>query len=347
MKKYFRNIQAGYAILFTTLGGFLFIANICAALIFCQNAYQMQLADLYLPLLAIISDIIIAYSVGCWGRRQAYLIDPHRPSIAPTQVAISIANLAYNVCFLYYGGTFDTLIFARISWYITDVGGICHAVYFALKAAHHMNPKWLAGTNGKIGIANRISALRIGVSALLPHIYLTNSFGERSYFIACVILTIAIATDKVDGTIARKTNSVTRAGMALDPIGDKVLFYPVAIAFAIINYRANDYSADTAIYFIVVVASAVIITARDAIILAWFVIYGRHAHNISATLADKIRMVILCTWLLSTAYHLGFSSSQFGIVMNKISMISLVSCAAFSVISVISDFHTTKLKDKF
>ena len=350
MKKFLRELLRGAAIQFSDIGAVLLVANLLAAIFtYCCMDY-FQPADAYLPIIALLADLIIIQASGAWQSQSDYCADPLRPDFNEVQVVIRAINFMYCLWFLIYShdqtAASDVTII-RFSWYVTDISGLYTAIIFALKSAHHRNPKWLDGTHGHIGPANRISAIRISIAALIPHIYLAQSLGSESNLFASAILTIAIATDKLDGTVARKTNTVTRAGMALDPIGDKVLFYPVAVAFAIIFYRANDYNAANALKFIATVASAVIIIARDAIILAWFAIYGRHAHNLSATVADKIRMVILCVWLISTAYSLGFESTGFGNAMTHVSLISLITCALFSIFSLISDFHTTNLKEKF
>ena len=349
MKKFLRELLNGAAIQFSDIGAVLLMANLLAAVFtYCSMSY-FQPADAYLPIIALLADLIILYASGAWQNRQNYCTDPLRPDFTEAQVVIRAINFMYCLWFVIYShdqtATSDVAV-VRFSWYATDINGLYTAILFTLKSVHHRNPKWLTSTRGHIGPANRISAIRISIATLIPHIYLAQSFGEASNLVASIILTIAIVTDKLDGTVARKTNTVTRAGMALDPIGDKVLFYPVAIAFAIIFYRANDYEAANALKFIAAVASAVVIIARDAIILAWFAVYGRHAHNLSATLADKIRMVILCIWLVSTAYSLGFENTSFGDAMTHLSLISLVTCAVFSIFSLISDFHTTDLKEK-
>ncbi len=346
MKRFFSSIKHGCKIHLHGRGGPLIAASLVATIALCLRANNLETADFYLAFLSIVANLIILYSTGAWKNRKNYLNDLLHPTFSLALLLSHVITLLWSLCFLFFGQVFSITLL-RICWYIDSVANISTAIFFTLKSADRKNPKWLDGTNGRIGPANRISAFRISIASLLPHIYLANTFGEYSHFVACTILTIAVATDKLDGTIARRTHSITRAGMALDPIGDKVLFYPVAFAFAVIGYRTTDYSSSTAPLFIATVASAVIIIARDAIILAWFAIYGRHTHNISATLADKIRMVILCTWLLSTAYRLGFAGTIFGTVMGKISVVSLLSCAAFSVFSVISDFHTTQIKDKF
>jgi hypothetical protein len=57
-------------------------------------------------------------------------------------------------------------------------------------------------------------------------------------------------------------------------------------------------------------------------------------------------MVVLCVWILSTAYYLSFDG-LFSDVMRQISFYSLAACALASVVSVVSDFHSTSIKEKF
>ncbi len=305
---------------------------------------------IYLHALCVLSDFIILYCAGTFRNVETFRLDTRRPGSIIKKHCFARLILLVPDLFLSTGA------FVVKNWEVATLYHYCihyaaaalsivFAADFILVAAQNHDPKWLKGNKGQIGLANQISAIRIGVALLVPHIVIADSFAPYSRIIISAILTLAIATDKLDGTIARKTNSTTRAGMALDPIGDKALFYPAAIGFAVLMYR--DIPDSDTFRLSVSVASIVIILARDALILAWFSIYGRKTHDdISATRADKLRMVVLCVWILSTAYYLS-SNGLFSNIMKQISFYSLAACAIASIVSVISDFHSTGIKEKF
>jgi CDP-diacylglycerol--glycerol-3-phosphate 3-phosphatidyltransferase len=54
---------------------------------------------------------------------------------------------------------------------------------------------------------------------------------STAFWIMGIIFVVASITDKLDGTIARKTNQVTTFGKFLDPIADKVLVLTSMIIF--------------------------------------------------------------------------------------------------------------------
>lgn len=53
---------------------------------------------------------------------------------------------------------------------------------------------------------------------------------EKDYYLAFIILAISIATDFLDGKIARKFNMVTDFGKVLDPVADKLTQGVLALA---------------------------------------------------------------------------------------------------------------------
>ena len=53
--------------------------------------------------------------------------------------------------------------------------------------------------------------------------------------VAAVVFIAAIATDGVDGALARKRNLVTNSGIVLDPIADKVLIGGALVALALVG----------------------------------------------------------------------------------------------------------------
>ncbi|MCX5701570.1 MAG: CDP-alcohol phosphatidyltransferase family protein [Candidatus Omnitrophica bacterium] len=109
-----------------------------------------------------------------------------------------------------------------------------------------------------MNFANKISTFRI-----LSVPFFIASLGyfslEREYlrFVALGIFILGVISDAVDGYIARKAKQNTKAGLVLDPLGDKLLLMSAFIWLSLIK--------DLAIKFPLWVT--LIVISRDAIIL--------------------------------------------------------------------------------
>jgi len=73
-------------------------------------------------------------------------------------------------------------------------------------------------------VANIITVVRILLAPVFVVLLLADN-GEHGWlrWAAAALFIVAIATDGVDGSLARKRNLVTNVGIILDPIADKVL----------------------------------------------------------------------------------------------------------------------------
>ena len=79
-----------------------------------------------------------------------------------------------------------------------------------------------------MNLPNKLTVFRIILVPLMVIVPFFNIQGEFlnipiTYWIINLIFIIASITDKLDGSIARKTNQVTTFGKFLDPIADKIL----------------------------------------------------------------------------------------------------------------------------
>src|SRR6476619_6843564 len=78
-------------------------------------------------------------------------------------------------------------------------------------------------------VPNAISALRI---ALIP-VFVALILDEHTTTAGLIMFGVVIATDWVDGTIARRTGQVTELGKVLDPVADRLSIAAGIIALVI------------------------------------------------------------------------------------------------------------------
>lgn len=72
-----------------------------------------------------------------------------------------------------------------------------------------------------MNLPNALTVLRIFLVPLLVVVLLTR--GEGHVYFGVAIFTLAVLTDYLDGFFARRRNEVTRLGILLDPLADKLL----------------------------------------------------------------------------------------------------------------------------
>ena len=87
-----------------------------------------------------------------------------------------------------------------------------------------------------MNFANKISTLRIlGVPFFIASLVYYSP--ERYYlkFVALIIFILGVVSDAVDGYIARKSKQKSKAGLILDPLGDKLLLMSAFICLSLIK----------------------------------------------------------------------------------------------------------------
>jgi CDP-diacylglycerol--glycerol-3-phosphate 3-phosphatidyltransferase len=72
-----------------------------------------------------------------------------------------------------------------------------------------------------LNLPNALTALRIFLVPVLVVVLLTRA--EGGLFLGVVIFGVGVLTDYLDGYFARRRNQVTRIGILLDPLADKLL----------------------------------------------------------------------------------------------------------------------------
>ena len=97
-------------------------------------------------------------------------------------------------------------------------------------------------------------------------------------YIGAIIFIIAASTDKIDGYIARKRNMVTKLGIFLDPIADKLIITAALIALL----QRGDISGWT----------AMLIIAREFIVTGFRLVAAGEGVVLSADKWGKVKMVI-------------------------------------------------------
>lgn len=152
-----------------------------------------------------------------------------------------------------------------------------------------------------MNFANKISSLRIlSVPFFISSLIYYSRDKDYLRFVALVIFTIGVFSDAVDGYIARKSKQKSKAGLILDPLGDKLLLMSAFICL----YLMDEFPL--AIRFPLWV-TLIVITRDVLIILGAVVIYiVREDINISPTKWGKLttisQMVAVITVLLQCRF---------------------------------------------
>jgi phosphatidylglycerophosphate synthase len=226
-----------------------------------------------------------------------------------------------------------------ILWYIIVIAAVTEMFRCLLYTMHKYNEDWLHGTEGEIGLPNWISILRISISIIMPHIYVAQPFGAKSNYIATGVMIIAISTDAIDGLIARATHSITKVGKYLDPLGDKVIFFPNAVAFIWLLYQSSIMTGSK-VMMIITTVFITITVARDVLFFVWFFKRGRKIPDgIGASLVDKVRMGCICAWLLAMTISITVPDPSISLQMTVLSIILIIATALLSAVSVYVDYR--------
>lgn len=328
----------------------LFIFDVAAAVIAPHYCF-----DYYLWSIVLLCDLGLVIAHGAWMTHSKYTrpVCESFPWCRTEGIIMRIIMLGYIICVtLFMSCTGSEIVTSShleslsvYCWYLFVFGAVYELFYCILKTLHAIDNTWLEGTKGHIGIPNVISIIRIALALCVPHIYATRSFGAVSYTIATIVLGLALSTDAIDGYLARSMHQITKAGKALDPLGDKLIFYPAAVGFYL--------AADT--HFVRPLESlplwpaylaAGLTVLRDVLIVIWYLIFGKNYQNgISAGYADKIRTIILSAWLVSTALAITIPETSLGIAMIWISWSTLIMAGISSPVSFFIDiFRLAKFK---
>ena len=319
-------------------------------------AAPRYLFDYYLWTITLLCDLGLVIAHGAW-LNHSRIANPVKESFPWARTEGTLMRMLMLVY------VFIVILFATVTgseivserhleylstycWYLIMFTAVYECFYCTLKTLHAINHDWLAGTNGHIGIPNAISIIRIGLALCVPHIYVTQSFGAESNTVATIILGIALTTDAVDGYIARNMNAITKAGKALDPLGDKLIFYPVAVGYFITTDLHFIQPLEETSEWLILLPAA-LIAIRDILVTIWFFIFGKkYKGGIGAGVADKLRTIVLSFWLVSTALAITIPETALGVSMIWISFISLIIAGVISPISLAIDIYRIMLYNR-
>ena len=300
----------------TVSGGYLWIIIALSEIITIAARYSRAKID---PL----ADLSASKAVNIW---RIVVVAIAMPPIGLSFIAENVVSSSIAILALYL------------------VTGTC--TYCALKTAilalDWQDHRWLDdlprhGLRRNIGAPNTVSILRIAAALLIPHIYFVQSFDANSSLVATILLICAILTDALDGMLARKLSQSTKLGKALDPFGDKLIFYPTAIAFAILTGLGANIAMPANWIFVYRVALACVF-GRDLLFLAWFCLfYAKLPAGIGASFVDKIRMLLLSAWLGLTATYITVPAWANG--LSRLSLIVMLMAAIFSLASITVDYQ--------
>lgn len=151
-------------------------------------------------------------------------------------------------------------------------------------------------------IPNRISLVRI-ILAPVPAVFLVVGPDDTLWrWLATTVFVLLIATDGIDGWIARTYHQTSELGKVLDPIGDKLLIVLTLIAMLWVFWD-SEFGWLFCLFVWTAVAREVILTAQIRI-----------AHDIitSPTLLGKVKTVVqalaIGVWLIPLEGFAGWSS---------------------------------------
>ena len=300
----------------------------------------------YLLIIVILSDVTVCLTHGAWLANQSK--DPeHGPWRIATPVVTRLMAVIIMVISIVCqaNGLMSAIAVQHVNvylWYLVVIEAVCQAFRCILLTMNSIDSSWLEGANGRIGTPNWISILRMAIAVLIPHIYVTQPFGDASNTIATLLLAAAISTDAVDGFLARNLHQTTKAGKALDPLGDKVIFYPVAVAFFICTKGLMLLPSMFA-YRTLLILAATLMVGRDTLFILWFFLKGKDlAEGIGASLVDKTRMVAMCVWLSGSALAITVEDTVFGRIMAWVSFACIIVVGILSVASLVIDYRRVR-----
>jgi cardiolipin synthase len=146
-------------------------------------------------------------------------------------------------------------------------------------------------------VPNLLSGARI---ALIP-VFVILLLESDTRVPGFVLLWVLVATDWVDGFIARRTGQVTELGKVLDPLADRLI-----LGAALITFVAVD---------AIPLWAALLVLVRDALVLGAGIVLGARGIRIAVRPIGKYATFTLCWGIGLIAW------SNFGFVMDDVAAV--------------------------
>ena len=145
-------------------------------------------------------------------------------------------------------------------------------------------------------VPNILTIFRI---ILVPiFIFIMNSGMNNSYFISLIIFVLASITDALDGRLARKYGAVSKFGLFMDPLADKILVLSAFLVFLKIDILSN----------IVFPWMVVLIFLRDFLVTSLRIIMKKMGASMVTSRVAKLKTGFQLTSIITLLFFLSFNS---------------------------------------
>jgi len=151
-----------------------------------------------------------------------------------------------------------------------------------------------------MNFANKISTFRIlSVPFFIASLIYYSRDKDYLRFVALGIFSLAVISDAIDGYIARKSQQYSKAGLVLDPLGDKLLLMSAFICLSLKSGFPLRFP----------IGITLIVVSRDVmILLGTLVIYiVKQEINISPTRWGKLTTIFQMASVMAVLLELRFS----------------------------------------
>ena len=182
-----------------------------------------------------------------------------------------------------------------------------------------------------MNLPNWLTVSRISSVPLLVWILATNqigsSHGEKELLASAVVVFAAI-TDRLDGYLARKRGQITRMGMLLDPLADKLLIVSALVALMQFNPR------------LVSAWVVIAVVARELLVTELRMVGAAEGFTIQARDLGKWKMAVQVVAVIAAildhrwpVVHLGWNGFSLLLRIDLIAKITIWSMVVLSVAS--------------
>jgi len=237
---------------------------------------------------------------------------PVKSARGPGKFKTFCQNTTIIVVFLpeFPNKSFLVLALVSLSTALSIVSGM---QYFVLAMDAKSDGNLLKETGGQMGVPNWFTLSRIALAPLIAYAFFKQPFGDFSNIVGTILMTTAVLTDMLDGTIARRSGQTTNAGKMLDMLSDKIIFY-----FCLAGLIAATRGTFMIPYFEIPFISAIVIfcvsvlIAHDILFIGGYACAKKVGDNPSSNNWDRVRFAFTCIWIIVV----GFALTSFGSILN-------------------------------